>query len=243
MTSIENFFLLGQTKGAAYPPVLTDKARAESVERLDNLFFRYCAMMDANILFECGCYDAETSIKFLQNRVDSTAFAFEASPEVFREVSTATVHDRLRLFNIALGASDGNVKYYFNPRKKLAKNGSLLKRKDREQKSCLVRMRTLDACVRDLQLDIEQTKIALWIDVEGVALSVLQGATKLLSSTAIIKVEVERKPLWRGQHTEDEIHDFLQQKGFTLVEMDFEYQDQHNLLYVRSSLLNLLIGQ
>jgi len=54
----------------------------------------------------------------------------------------------------------------------------------------------------------------LKIDVQGASLAVLQHATRLLGSTAIVHAEVEFVPIYRGEATFGEVDRFMTDAGF-----------------------------
>ncbi|MDX2226695.1 MAG: FkbM family methyltransferase [Verrucomicrobiae bacterium] len=62
-----------------------------------------------------------------------------------------------------------------------------------------------------------QTTFALWIDVEGAGIEVLEGAGTLLESVRLIHIEVESAPLRQGQRSQEAVHSFLTGKGFELL--------------------------
>jgi hypothetical protein len=56
--------------------------------------------------------------------------------------------------------------------------------------------------------------LVLWIDVEGAALEVLQGAVQSLSRTNLVFVEVEESHVYEGTHLRREVVSFLDAQGF-----------------------------
>lgn len=95
-------------------------------------------------------------------------------------------------------------------------------------------MRTVDSLCREHFAD--QQTVALWIDVEGMALDVLTGARQMLDAgrCVALKVEVETDSLWLDQH--------LAERGYRPVLCDFEYDYQFNAVYVRKELVDAVEG-
>lgn len=59
----------------------------------------------------------------------------------------------------------------------------------------------------------------LKLDVQGAELMVLQGAENVLASTAIVHTEVEFAPIYEGQPLYPDIHNFLSERGFSLIDL------------------------
>src|SRR6185436_11031588 len=57
--------------------------------------------------------------------------------------------------------------------------------------------------------------VALWIDVEGHACEVLEGAGSLLEQVSVIHVEVESTPRWQGARLAGEVTARMGGRGFS----------------------------
>lgn len=82
--------------------------------------------------------------------------------------------------------------------------------------------------------------VALWIDVEGHAYEVLDGAVTLLDRVAFLHVEVEDDPLFGDQHVFTEVDGMVRERGFVVFcrprNVDRSWP-QYNVVYVRRSVL------
>ena len=92
------------------------------------------------------------------------------------------------------------------------------------------------------QLVTDDPTFALWIDVEGVLDRVLNGATKVLQRTVILRAEIEWTEVWRGQVLGQESKDMLEHLGFACLGDSLvpETHSQSDVLFVRRDALNLI---
>lgn len=83
------------------------------------------------------------------------------------------------------------------------------------------------------EIDIPKfRKYLLVIDLQGIELDVLLGAKELLKSCEYLYLEVSKQELYAGQAVWHQIHDFLLNKGFSLI--DWQYSENFgwgNALY------------
>ena len=77
---------------------------------------------------------------------------------------------------------------------------------------------------------------AVWIDVEGAAHLVLDGAHELLGDTQVLIIEVEERAVWSGQKVRREVVAELRRLGFVPVARDFQARLQFNIVFIRDSL-------
>jgi FkbM family methyltransferase len=81
----------------------------------------------------------------------------------------------------------------------------------------------------------EKTLDVLWVDIQGAEGKLLEGATKTLSRTRAIFIEVsERANLYAGSAPMSEINSVLNQNGFTLVGLGYDFNLTGNALYIRT---------
>ncbi len=111
---------------------------------------------------------------------------------------------------------------------------SLLKRdEDAEYEVVSVPAVRLDDCLAE---KAPTGRVALWIDVEGAASLVVEGALRTLRRTDLIFIEVEGFRFWQDQTLAASVLIRLRQLGFVPVLRDREYGDaQFNVVLVRDS--------
>ena len=86
------------------------------------------------------------------------------------------------------------------------------------------------------EASLNDTRVALWLDTEGMAFEVIMGAKDVLPSTLMIHVEVETEAIiGRDQKLFEHVESVLTESGFVLFATD-QPRDclQFNALYIRS---------
>lgn len=78
----------------------------------------------------------------------------------------------------------------------------------------------------------------LQIDTQGFEKKILEGAASILSRITIIEVEVVFHPLYKNQPTFDEIHKFLDEKGFNLFLLDRQGKFGYDLVEANACFYN-----
>lgn len=74
------------------------------------------------------------------------------------------------------------------------------------------------------------------IDVEGFGLEVLQGFGEKIKNTSYIQIELEVKQVWANQSYYDDVIDFLNTQGFSVLH-DVNLDDvQHDVLFKNNNL-------
>jgi hypothetical protein len=112
----------------------------------------------------------------------------------------------------------------------------LLRQTSGDNDSLSVEVTTVDVVLQELTSDAH---VALWIDVEGLALEVLLGAKQSLENGRIqlIHLECETEEFWVGQSLLPEINNFLKMLGFVPVLRDYQTVSQFNVIYLRHALI------
>lgn len=85
--------------------------------------------------------------------------------------------------------------------------------------------------------DLSAARLALWIDVEGHAPSVLEGFGTNLAQADVVICEVETVPDYTGKPTADDVIDTLESAGLEIVYRDFQYYGRFNLVAMSSRAL------
>jgi FkbM family methyltransferase len=178
-------------------------------------------------------------------------FGFEANPGIHARYADINTDDGVTWVNAAVADVDGSLELHIPRVLSRALDGdtlvskrvreardtgksSLLKRdEDAEYETLTVRALTLDGYLGE---HAPEGRVALWIDVEGAAHSVLKGGSATLARTDLVVLEVEGFGFWRDQSLALKVLNHLQAMGFVPVLRDREYNDaQFNVICLRDT--------
>jgi FkbM family methyltransferase len=204
-------------------------------------FFRLAKHLRINHLVECGANHAETSRRFVAEGL-GTATAIEANPVTFKQRTSKSLPEGLTALNMALGKAPGDVTLKVPVIDNVVHEGasSIFSRNETsDYQEFQIKLETLDGIERRFEMTRSE-RLALWIDVEGVALQVLEGAQQLLDSQKVplIYVEVESHRYWDGQHLASAVDSFLSAMNYTPLIRDIQSENQYNLVYVLNDLID-----
>lgn len=216
-----------------------------------DIFFHFVAATKPAIFCDIGANKGEAGRRALALRPDMTVFGFEANPNIHGRYNDINVKAGVQWINCAVADKDATLQLYIPKVLSRALKGdvlvakrvveaedtgksSLLKRDESaEYETVDVRAVALDGFLHD---HAPKGRVALWIDVEGAASLVLQGASATLARTDVVIVEVEGFSFWQDQALVMQVMDRLYQAGFVPVLRDREYQDaQFNIIFLRDS--------
>lgn len=209
--------------------------RNRSMVLLAELFDRLAARLPAATPVQCGAHGAEATIRFRRAHPSARAFAIEANPRTFAELTRRAESEGVTTICVGLGAQEGRAVLLI-PEQNSASMASFktqVKARGRVIEELEVPVTTVDALDREHGFE---GPIALWIDVEGATAEVLRGAGEVLRRTDLVIVELQDGAIWHEQTTSDEVHRLLASHGLTLVARDWQTGDRlYNGLFVRDS--------
>ena len=211
------------------------KERQRSNTELANLFANIIVNGQIDSFFEIGALYAEFSM-FIKDRVKNV-YAFEASPRNY-DLAKDKI-EGINYLNLAVSSYDGeiNINMGISEGANIGAD-SVLDRIDNgstEYEKKTVECIKLDTFAENNNLT--GTSKAMWIDVEGNSLSVLNGAKSSLISTQVIFIEMEQVAFWENQSMITEVNEFLCNYNFVPIARDFEYENQFNVVYVKRDIL------
>jgi FkbM family methyltransferase len=210
-----------------------------------SLFLFLARILKPDLVFDIGSRDGADAKRFRLVLPKSKIIAFEANKELYlKMLSDSTLKkSNITCYNYAVEKKSGFRNFYiFNKSKG---TGSLLQRKNKNSlKKKKVRTVSLDNFVENFKLS--EKKIFLWIDIEGMAYNLIQGATKTLRNTDAILVELEKKELFKNQILDTDTINKLK-KNFFLLEVSLNLNNTSgnyiflNKRYLKSLKLIFLI--
>ena len=248
-------YLLISHMNAQTPP---DIGRA-SHERLVTFFAGLLAIAEPALFLDIGANDASTALYVKARFPSCKVMAFEANPAIYALYQAKVSAAGVAYTNVAVAAQDGVMPVYVPltlsngyadgeivamPSREPPETGKASLRRRNEAATYAqhtVRAVTLDAILCDAALPSQTRDIVLWIDVEGAAFEVLQGAKTALERTSVIFIESENHEFWTGQKLCGEVAHVLIAAGFIPVQRDREYGDkQFNTVFLHHSLAGRL---
>lgn len=207
---------------------------------LDETFFLMLRHLETDYLVECGAHEASASVRFVRDG-GKRALAIEANPVTFAtKTKVAERQNGVIAVNLGVASRPGHLDFHIPQDNSLDGSASFLRKPDVEYRSERVPVDTLDNIAG--RYFSEPGRMALWVDVEGLAGEVLGSGSSLLRSPQCValKVEVESKPFWSGQELGSQLVGSLSEWGFTPVLRDIEYDSQFNIVFLRTSLVEAL---
>ena len=224
--------------------------------RLTSLLWDVLERLRPTVFFDIGAFDGACGVAAKQRFPRLLVYSFEANPEIFALNKATVAAAGVNYTNRAIADSVGSVKMYaprtlsryydkgvvlpgqINEPKTTGKTSLLLRNEDAVYEEFNVNATTLDAFLAEEGFDVAEQRMVLWIDVEGAADKVLQGAEKALASSVAVLIEVENFEFWKEQKDSAYITRELIAKGFVPVARDREYGDhQFNILFVKAALV------
>jgi FkbM family methyltransferase len=210
------------------------------------LFIKLLPKMQIRAVCEVGSMNGADALVFRNAIPESIIFAFEPNPGNFqlmladRALKASDIH----LVPMAVSDHDGEAEFFlvdadYSEVNHFRGMSSLYRRSNQYSPAAVVPVKTtrLDTFLADKGLS--GARLALWIDAEGKAYEVLDGASGISAQVCFIHVEVENAPcINSSQKLYAEVQALSHQLGFVAVATDQPPGDpQLNVLLIRRELL------
>jgi len=209
------------------------------------LFRKLLRALRIDVVCDVGSMNGCDALAFREAAPHAAVYAFEANPHhvaallADRRLSSSAIE----IIPSAVTNSDGEADFYVvaptDSQSTACRGMSSLHRRP-----AATWFQTSIARVSTLKLDTflatrlrPRQRAALWIDAEGKAYEVLEGAGGISDSVHLIHVEVETTPcIAAGQQLHPHVRELLASRGFVEVATDAAPSGvQFNALYVRAS--------
>ena len=223
---------------------------------LARLFLSIVDRLRPAIFCDVGANQGEVGRAVAERLPDCTVLGLEANPRIHAHFARENRDAGILWQNCAASDADGAVEIHVPTRLSrfyadgalhagevlegpLTGKSSLLRRdEDASYETVSVPGRRLDTILADLAGAVDG-RVALWIDVEGAASRVLDGAPETLARCDAILLEVEGVAFWRDQATAGATIDRLVELGFEPIARDREYANaQFNVALVRGACID-----
>lgn len=199
----------------------------------------YFGETEKPVVWEVGSRDGDDGVElaeriyaFDSNRFwsDAKVVALEPNPDQAKIIRER--HPEVQVLEVAASNEGGNAPFivYEGSQGAVGSSSLNLLWKDGDNlKSHQIVVRTdrLDSLIGDEVIDIMK------IDVEGHSFPVLKGIGKKLDQIRVIHVETET---WSGSNKL--VEDYLKNKGWTLVDVQEQYGDMPDQVWINSGLLH-----
>lgn len=188
---------------------------------------------------EAGANQGEDTFFFANLWPKGKIFAFEPFPHSYAKlVEKVSAFDNVYPVPYALGEQTANVPFYI---RKVNTGGSSLFRHETETDSTIeVKCWNLDEWCAEEKI---QSIDGMWLDLEGMELSVLKSSPKILETVSVILTETnsQNNPS-NYPPNKDELIQFLIDRGFIMI-AHWYGSNQGDALFIRECLLNKLPSQ
>jgi len=203
------------------------------------------------LLLEAGAFKGEDSLYMARLFPSASIHLFEPVPELFELLTENTrTLSNVQNWQLALSDKSGITRFYVAEKKekpgKPTQAGSLLSPKERLFASSIIYPRTIEVPTITLDTWAAQQQINrldfLWLDAQGHELAILKGGKKMLATVTALLVELHFIQAYENQPLADEIIDWLETQGFTMIARDYTEQPRWffgNGLFVRKSATDL----
>lgn len=174
-------------------------------------------LIPCDLYCDIGTRDCYESIE-MQRKIPKAEFVcFEANPKNYQSILKDEQVDKniFQVINLAVSNQNQNLTFYeYNT----SGTGSTLERINQEPKNIIeIKAVRLDEYLQHYYS--EKQNLVFWIDVEGGAYKVLEGAQKVLDRVNIIYVELELKEVYKNQKTRSDVIQFL--RTYNFIEVGF----------------------
>lgn len=209
------------------------------------LFERLLPLLDADLVCDVGSMDGAEALRFARAVPGASVFAFEPNPRNLEPMRADRELRRAGVEIVPCAVADLSARSPFHVLR--ADYASANPQRGRSSiYPAVVASELLEVIeVETVRLDeflsahaARCSRIALWVDAEGMAYEALQGASVLATQLQLVHVEVERVPCMNAaQKLYPDVRRLLESFGLREIAVDgHERFRQFNALYVRDGL-------
>jgi FkbM family methyltransferase len=197
---------------------------------------------DAPVILEAGALNGSDTVSMAEQWPASTIYAFEPVPAAYEEVRRRTAHlPQVNTYQLALSDSSGSAGLHVSTNAEggyrpdssslLSPTGHLREFPDVTFTETLT-VETLTLSDWANREAVERIDF-MWLDMQGMELSMLQASPQVLAQTTAVLMEVMRQHLYEGNPLYDEVLAWMGSQGFraAIDRMPLRYG---NVLFVRN---------
>jgi FkbM family methyltransferase len=194
---------------------------------------------EVQLLVEAGCHDGSDTVKWLELGV-KRVLAFEPDPVAFKKATQILAKyladGRAVVFPHALSHQRGKIHLSYGLNRGDGNTQIQIDRHGAEDSTENSWSRSLDDYLSQIRKLTQKKEVALlWLDVEGHALPVIQGATNSLTLIDVAKIEVEFKNISPSrQENWLEVVLSMRRLGFKIARADIHPGFFGDILFIRN---------
>jgi len=219
---------------------ISPKMRQPLTRAIESLFDDLIDLLGPETIVEVGAFEAAFALRAKSRHPDADVVALEANPRVHAHFADRLKDSGVDYRHLAAGTEARDATIHIpevianTAMPHVGRMGSLhvVGLRDSRTVAVIVPMLPLDEIIPGAR-----APIALWIDVEGAAAEVMDGAAATLAATDLLICEVESSPVWQGQTLDRAVRERLAQAGFILAARDCQKWFQYNAVFARPALL------
>jgi FkbM family methyltransferase len=207
----------------------------EDKELLD-IFLKITAIIKPEISIEVGGYDSVYSQNISKYDFCKNVYAYEANPYTYNNFKDL-FSKKVNYINLAISDFEGKSKIGIETMRVPVQGHYSIKEKTNKTK--IENYVEIDTNSLDNLHQVDNKKVALWIDCEGANREVLLGGINLIKNTEIILIETELRQIWNNQWTHNDVVNFLEENDFFVYKYKKAYVDQANAIFLRNRWKNI----
>ena len=203
---------------------------------INPVYLREVIGSDASMIAEIGSNDGSHTLQLLTLFPNATVFAFEPDPRALQKFKTNVTDPRVRLFEMAIGATDGHAEFHVSSGVPPAASADFTSQFPQgwDQSSSLrapkthsvfwpwckfeskitVPVKRLDSWARDHGVDHLDL---VWADMQGAEGDLIAGGPATLAKTRYLYTEYSNHEWYEGQPTLQQLLDLL--PNFAIVHL------------------------
>ena len=205
------------------------------------LFLALLRDLEIDTVCDVGSMNGADAMAFRARLPNARVTAFEPNPENLREmeINARLQHSGVEIVSAAISNEDGVAPFFLVPAKydhdDPHRGMSSLHSRSYVSKQTQVEVHTLRLDTFLAPRCADDARVALWIDSEGYAFEVLDGARGIAEKIQMLHVEVESEPcINANQYLYSQVKSLLESLGLVQIAIDQPPErPQFNALFVR----------
>jgi FkbM family methyltransferase len=211
---------------------------AHRVNAVRELYYKVLVELRISKHLEIGSMHADASRRFMQANPLGKAIAYEAAPRNYEKALAKPCPSGMRIVNSAIGSMSGTASFFVPNDDTFEQWGSLRRRlvQPVDVTEIAVPMVTLEEAAEDFRLAGGKRDLAIWMDVEGAALEVLESGLKTLGThVSALYLELCDDHIYENGGNALEVLELLISLGFVPVARDNQFKGAWNILLLHES--------